>query len=311
MVATATLASCAYYCYKPAIATAPMFAATFIQASGVHAYQIYHSKTKFFIPIVVGGLLEAIGYLCRMISSLESPTFSVIPFGIQYTCILIAPTIMAAAIYMYYEHIVRAVGGEKLSPIRLSRFQKIFLFFDCFSTIILAVGSVLRLMTTMPVSWIRLGNRLVMMGLGEQIAFLVIFVFTAGKFQYNLSRNPTERLLANSDPKSSRSDIPIKKHLIALYVASFIIAIRSVVRLCENMGGNTGIIRKNEMFLTIFDGAFIMNLMFLFTSIHPSEIAAFESFYATDESDSTRPYFSGWKFWQKKTLGHNYMELQV
>ncbi|RAL64446.1 hypothetical protein DID88_001922 [Monilinia fructigena] len=214
-----------------------MFAAAFIQASGVHAYQIYHSKTKFFIPIVVGGLLEAIGYLCP--------------------------------VYMYYEHIVQAVGGEKLSPIRLSRFQKIFLFFDCFSTVLLAVGSVLRLMTTLPANWIRLGNRLVMMGLGEQILFLAIFVFTAGN-----SNTTSLATLLNVFSQPRDQSLPV----------------------------------------AIFPSRSISSLYTLPLSLLQSdrfEIAAFEAFYATDESDSTRPYFSGWKFWQKKTLGHNYMELQV
>ncbi|QSZ31519.1 hypothetical protein DSL72_001086 [Monilinia vaccinii-corymbosi] len=311
MVATATLESCAYYCYKPMVATGGMFAAAFLQATAVHIYQLTASKTKWFFPIIVGGLLEAIGWGSRMISSFESPKFSVIPFAVQYTCILIAPTIMAAGVYMYYEHIVQAVGGQRLSPIRLSRFQKVFLIFDCISTVLLAVGSVMRLMTNLPANWTRLGNRLVMMGLGEQLVFLAIFVFVAGKFQFNIARKPTERLLATSDPKSSRADIPLKRHLIGLYIASAFIAIRTAIRLIENMGGNTGMLRKNETWLVLFDGAIIMNLMFLFTAIHPSEIAAFESFYSSDESDSTRVYFSGWKFWQRKSLGHNYMELQV
>ncbi|ESZ92365.1 hypothetical protein SBOR_7249 [Sclerotinia borealis F-4128] len=198
MVATATLDSCAYYCYVPIMAAPAMFAAIYVQTTALHAYQVSRSKIKIFIPIIVGGLLETIGYGCRVVSHFESPNYSGIPFAIQYTCILVAPTIMAAAIYMceYYEHVVIAVGGESLSTIRLSRFQKIFLFFDCFSVIILIVGSILSLMTTIPISWIRLGNRLVTMGLGEQLIFLLIFVFTVAKFQYNISCHPSERLLA-------------------------------------------------------------------------------------------------------------------
>ncbi|APA12534.1 hypothetical protein sscle_09g073040 [Sclerotinia sclerotiorum 1980 UF-70] len=302
MVATATLASCAYYCYDPAMMNGVMFAAAFLQTTALHIYQISRSKTKFFIPIVVGGLLEIIGYGCRAISHFESPNFSVIPFAIQYTCILVAPTIMAAAVYMYYEHIVKAVGGESQSPIRLSRFQKIFLFFDCFSALILIVGSILRLMTTMPVSWIRLGNRLVMMGLGEQLVFLLIFVFTVGKFQYNMSRNPFQRLSTSTIPKASGGEIPYKKHLIALYIASALIAVRSVIRLMENLTGTTGFIRSHEMILIIFDGMFMLNMMFLFHSIHPSEISAWEAFYASNRTNSSLPYFAGMKVWQGKRL---------
>ncbi|KAJ8060108.1 hypothetical protein OCU04_011718 [Sclerotinia nivalis] len=302
MVATATLASCAYYCYVPAMMTSVMLTLAFLETIALHIYQISRSKTKFFIPIVVGGLLEAIGYGCRLISHFEAPNFSVIPFAIQYTCILVAPTIMAAAVYMYYEHIVKAVGGESLSPIRLSRFQKIFLFFDCFSALILIVGSILRLMTTMPVSWIRLGNRLVMLGLVEQLVFLVIFVFTVAKFQYNISRNPFQRLSTSTIPKSSRADIPYKKHLVALYIASALIAIRSVIRLIENLTGTTGFIQSKEMIFITFDGTFMLNMMFLFHSIHPSEISAWETFYASNGANTSRPYFAGMKVWQRKRL---------
>ncbi|TGO59240.1 hypothetical protein BOTNAR_0166g00080 [Botryotinia narcissicola] len=307
MVATTTLESCAYYCYVPSIAVAAMFAAIFVQSTLLHTYQISRSKTKFFIPIAVGGLLEAIGYACRLISHFESPTFPVIPFGIQYTCILVSPTFMAAAVYMYYEHLVKAIGGESQSPIRLSRFQKIFLFFDCFSVTILIVGSIFRLMTNLPVSWIRLGNRLVMMGLGEQLVFLAIFVFTAAKFQYNISQNPTERISATVEPKSTRNDIPYKRHLVAMYIASALIAIRSLIRLVENLTGTTGLIRSHEVFLIIFDGVLMLNMMLLFHYIHPSEIAAFETLYASNGADTSRPYFAGMKVWQGKRLSRDGM----
>ncbi|KAF7866854.1 hypothetical protein EAF04_005695 [Stromatinia cepivora] len=209
---------------------------------------------------------------------------------------------MAAAVCMHYEHIVKAVGGESLSPIRLSKFQKIFLFFDCFSALIIIVGSILRLMTTMPVSWIRLGNLLVLMGLGEQLPFLVIFVFTVAKFQYNISRNPFQRLSASTIPKSSRADIPYKRHSVALYIASALIATRSMVRLIENLTGTTGLIRSNEMLLIIFDATLMLNMMFLFHYIHPSEIAAWETFDASDGANTSRPYFAGMKVWQGKRL---------
>ncbi|KAF7905179.1 uncharacterized protein EAF01_005700 [Botrytis porri] len=307
MVATATLDSCPYYCYVPVMAVSAMFAAIFVQTTLLHTCQISRTKTKFFIPIAVSGLLEAIGYACRLISHFETPKFSVIPFCIQYTCILVSPTIIAAAVYMYYEHLVKAVGGESQSPIRLSRFPKIFLFFDCFSVIILIVGSIFRLTTTLPISWIRLGNRLVMMGLGEQLVFLVIFVFTAAKFQYNISQNPTERISATVEPKSPRAGIPYKRHLVAMYIASAFIAIRSLIRLVENLTGTTGLIRSHEAFLIIFDGALMLNLMLLFHYIHPSEIAAFETFYASDGADTSLPYFAGLKAWQRKRLSRNGM----
>lgn len=207
---------------------------------------------------------------------------------------------MAAAIYMYYEHIVKVVGGEALSPIRLSRFQKIFLIFDCFSVLILSVGSIVRL--TSSASNIRLGNRLVMMGLGEQMIFLAIFVFTAGKFQYNLSRNPTPRVGGARRSKSAPVAIPFKKHLIALYVASALIAIRSAVRLFENLQGTKGMIRSKEVYLIIFDAMIMVNLMFLFNYIHPSQITSLETLYETEGVDASRPFFDGWKVWQAKRL---------
>ncbi|PQE19470.1 hypothetical protein CJF32_00007432 [Rutstroemia sp. NJR-2017a WRK4] len=300
MVVTATLESCAYYCYVPAFYTAAGFAGAFLQTTTLHTYQITRSGAKFFIPMAVGGLLEAIGWACRAISHTESPDFSIIPFAIQYTCILAAPTVMAAAIYMYYEHIVKAVGGEALSPVRLSRFQKIFLFFDCFSFLILAVGSILRLTTS--ASNIRLGNRLVMMGLGEQMIFLAIFVFIAGKFQYNISRNPTPRICGSTEFKFAPVTIPLKKHLITLYIASALIAIRSVVRLFENLQGTRGFIREHEVFLVIFDAVLMFHVMLLLHFIHPSQIISLEALYATDGADASRSYFDGWKIWQAKRL---------
>ena len=56
-----------YYRYDPSISAAGVFAVLFFIFSLLHLYQLLRTKTWIFIPFVIGGFMEAIGYIgvCR------------------------------------------------------------------------------------------------------------------------------------------------------------------------------------------------------------------------------------------------------
>ena len=60
----------------------------------------------------------------------------------------------------------------------------------------------------------------------------------------------------------------------ALYLASALILIRSILRLEEYAEGTTGFVLSHEYFLYIFDSLLMLCVMVLFNFVHPSEIYA-------------------------------------
>ena len=60
----------------------------------------------------------------------------------------------------------------------------------------------------------------------------------------------------------------------ALYLASALILVRSILRLEEYAEGTTGFVLGHEYFLYIFDSLLMLCVMVLFNLVHPSEVYA-------------------------------------
>lgn len=51
-------AAWAFYRYKPSMAGAVIFILLFATSTGLHTYQLYKTRTLFFIPFLIGGYCE-------------------------------------------------------------------------------------------------------------------------------------------------------------------------------------------------------------------------------------------------------------
>lgn len=51
------------YHYDPSIVAAIIFCALFFAVTFLHLYQLVRTRTWVFIPFVVGGFFEAVGYI--------------------------------------------------------------------------------------------------------------------------------------------------------------------------------------------------------------------------------------------------------
>ena len=52
-----------YYEYEPALAAAVTFVVLFLIIGILHTYQLLRTRTWVFIPFVIGGFFEVIGYI--------------------------------------------------------------------------------------------------------------------------------------------------------------------------------------------------------------------------------------------------------
>lgn len=113
---------------------------------------------------------------------------------------------------------------------------------------------------------VRNGQHVVIGGLVLQIIFFGFFVVVAAVFNLRINKVPTAR--------SASSSVPWRRHIHALYCASGLIMLRSILRVVEYVQGNAGYIMSHEVFLYIFDSALMLGVMVLLNVVHPSEIYA-------------------------------------
>ena len=123
---------------------------------------------------------------------------------------------------------------------------------------------------------VKSGQNIIVGGLVIQIIFFGVFIITSTVFHVRIRKAPTVR--------SADLSVPWIKHMRVLYAASFLIMIRSIMRVIEYVQGNDGVILRNEVFLYIFDGCLMLGVLVLYNIIHPSELTAsyMQSRSATD-----------------------------
>lgn len=128
------------YLYDPSLPAAIIFVVLFLLISLLHIYQLIRKRTWYFMPLVVGGIVECIGYVGRIISSRQSPNWTLGPFIMQSVLLLVAPALIAASIYMVLGRIIVTIDGEKYSLIKKKWLTKIFVAGDVLSFLVLSVG---------------------------------------------------------------------------------------------------------------------------------------------------------------------------
>ncbi|KAH8431142.1 uncharacterized protein LDX57_008801 [Aspergillus melleus] len=148
------------YEYYPSMAAAVIFILLFIVVNLLHTYHLIRTRTWFFIPLVLGGwckfscdsllaymlgncltrTVEFLGYIGRAMSAKQSPDWTLGPYVMQSTLLLIAPALFAASIYMELGRIIYLVKGQALSIIRVNWMTKIFVAGDVLSFLMQASG---------------------------------------------------------------------------------------------------------------------------------------------------------------------------
>ncbi|MCJ1442885.1 MAG: hypothetical protein MMC23_003382 [Stictis urceolatum] len=253
-----------YYRYDPSIPAAGLFIALFILTTTLHTYQFIRTRTWIMLPLVLGGFCEWIGYIGRILSSNESPDFTMGPFLLQNMLLLLAPALFAATIYMSLGRIVRATGGEAYCIIRPKWLTSIFVACDISGLAIQGIGA--GVMTAGTLEDYHMGEKIVIAGLALLVAAFGLFVVLAVVYDMRMKRAPTV--------ESKATKLDWRRDLRALYVASALIFARSVVRLVEFSQGNDGWLLRHEWTLFVFDSIPMWAVMVLFNVVHMSHAQA-------------------------------------
>ncbi|KAJ5954249.1 hypothetical protein N7501_008528, partial [Penicillium viridicatum] len=249
------------YNYDPSGVAAIIFVVLFGLTTFVHIFQMIRSRSWFFIPFIIGGIFEAVGYVGRYLNSRESPDWTTAPYIMQSLLLLIAPAFFAASIYMILGRSITSTGHDQLSLIRVKWLTKIFVCGDVISFLAQCAGGGF-LSSAKSQSKITLGQNIIIAGLFIQIAFFGFFVVTAGVFHYRLSK------CNDCSPKS----VPWMKCLYVLYTASLFIMIRSIFRAIEYITGTNGPLMSTEVYLYVFDAALMFLTMIAFNIFSPKSL---------------------------------------
>jgi hypothetical protein len=196
----------------------------------------------------------------------------------QSLLLLIAPALFAASIYIVLGRVILLVDGEQYSLIRQKWLTKIFVTGDVISFLVQAGGGGIQAAGSLEL--LHAGEKIIVVGLFLQLAFFGFFIVVAGLFHYRFVKaNPRSKMhssVSNNETAQQFAvkphQLPWKKHLFALYIASALIMVRSIFRVVEYVQGNNGYLLRHEVYLYIFDALLMFLVMCLFNWIHPAEV---------------------------------------
>lgn len=118
------------------------------------------------------------------------------------------------------------------------------------------------------------GSNITVGGLVVQLLFFGFFVIVTTVFHFRISHQPTSK--SQSDRDQTRSDGWRQRNwftiLIGLYIASFLILVRSVFRLVEYQEGYDGYLMTHEVFMYIFDALLMFIAMVVMNVCHPAKV---------------------------------------
>ncbi|GFN20335.1 RTA1 domain-containing protein [Aspergillus tubingensis] len=207
--------------YVPSIAASVIFLLLFLAPTLFHVWKAWKTHARFCIPFILGGVFEVIGYAFR--AACTNATANLILYILQSVLILLGPVLFAASVYMVLARLIRSVGAEKYSLVRISWVTKTFVAGDIVSFLVQGQGSGLMASDGLE----NIAKAIVICGLMIQVFVFGFFIITSMVFEKRMKRAPT-------------SEVPYTHHLYPLYAVSWLIMIRSIFRVIEYATGQKG-----------------------------------------------------------------------
>jgi hypothetical protein len=204
--------------------------------------------------------VEIAGYLMRYLASKDHSNIAL--FIVQTLCILVAPALFAASIYMVLGRLIMLVRAEAYSPIRPTRLTKIFVIGDLLSFLIQIMGSGILSNN------FSLGKTVILVGLIAQIVFFGLFVAVAVLVFRRLTRDPTP-MAKRMDSRSTKTGW--RGIMFVVFLASALIFVRSLFRLIEFTGDQDAPMQKSEAYLYVCDSTLMFLVLAVLIYFHPAE----------------------------------------
>ncbi|KAK7537028.1 RTA1 like protein-domain-containing protein [Phyllosticta citribraziliensis] len=253
-----------HYKYDPSSVAAIVFAVLFGLSSALHIAQMLKMRTWYMTAFIFGALFETVAYVFRAVNTFEDyGHWTLVPFILQAVLSLVAPSLLAASIYMILGRIILLTDAEPLSMMRKRWLTKFFVVGDVFAFLVQCMGAGILSGADSRSSQDR-GEMVIIIGLIVQLLFFGFFIIVAAVFHWRLNKSPTEASL--------RPETRWRYYLTALYGTSLFILVRCLFRLIEYIQGQDGYLLSKEVFLYVFDAVLMFLVCAWFNWWHPSEI---------------------------------------
>ena len=153
-------------------------------------------------------------------------------FKIQIICIIIAPSFLAAGLYLTLKHLVLLLGPEK-SRLKPRLYPWIFVSCDIFSIVLQAVGG--GIAASNNVSLLQTGDNIIVAGIAFQVVTMFVCICLAADFGWQSLRSRKRKNIADvydeTDSRVIRGGTTwFKFSCVALAAAFVAIFIRCIYR---------------------------------------------------------------------------------
>ncbi|EGN94128.1 hypothetical protein SERLA73DRAFT_188718 [Serpula lacrymans var. lacrymans S7.3] len=260
------------YHYVPTEYVCAIFVVLYSISTLVHLFQCIRARLWWLLPTAVfAGVAEILGWSARLWSS-KNPHI-LIPYEIQLTATILAPTPLVAANFIILGKIIGRLGSRysRLSP-KLYTF--VFCSFDVICLIVQAVGGASAATAVGKQQSPNNGGNIMLGGIVAQMISITVYVACAGEFFLRyFSDSPLRRVFPVDSPNNAGGNVidpNMKLMIMALIFETTCIFIRSVYRTIELANGFTGRIISTQVYFNVLDGAMITLAIFTLNIAHPA-----------------------------------------
>lgn len=233
------------------------------------------------LAVGIGLFGEMAGYIGRLI--MHNNPWSNSGFEIQICCLVLAPSFLAAGIYLTLKHMVLYCGPQ-YSRLKANWYPWIFIGSDFGSIVVQAIGGGVAASAKNNASpgLLTAGDALIIAGIALQAVtmsicgFVVLDFFLARrrarsqpKIEMEGTRNTSLEATTLSNDTATKSPLRFRIFCFAIGVAFVAILIRCVYRVPEMAGGwGNPRMRDEPVFLSL-DGGMVALASIAFTVAHP------------------------------------------
>ncbi|OQD72639.1 hypothetical protein PENDEC_c020G05188 [Penicillium decumbens] len=229
----------------------------------------YFRTWTFMVALCIGTFMEMAGYIGRVLMS-DNP-WNQGAFKLQIVCLVLAPTFVAAGVYLTLKHIVLYLGPEH-STLKPRLFTWIFISCDVGSLILQAAGGgVAAAAGSTNQFLLKVGDDIIITGIAFQVATMAVCGILALDFFIRVARHGNGLAGEKNLEETTPIITPMKMKIVlgAEVFAYFTILIRCIYRIPEMAGGWGNALMQRENEFLVLDGMMIALACLAFTVFHP------------------------------------------
>ncbi|KAK9459483.1 RTA1 like protein-domain-containing protein [Lipomyces oligophaga] len=238
------------WCYTPSFDGNIILAVIYCILLGGHLVILLRDVANFGIPLLIGGILEIIGYGCRIYSHYNLD--NIVVYTIQLVLILVAPLLMAPTLYMFLGRLISKVYGEGLAIRPQNWLFTGFFICNIICFLIQCIGAGLLPQESLS-NQVQRYSYIVFAGLLFQSVIYLLVVILALLLHF--------RMRKSVNTLGSRTHW--QAYLISFYVITILLLVRTLLRVIEFAAQPSEYINTQEWILFVFDAGCILSVLAL------------------------------------------------